>query len=514
MDRILRRLGALPIGGIAITLIVALTVWRPNMNRLGYEHALPTIAVVLVLAGLVTVALRYVLGSWPRAGLAASLVASFAFYSVPLADTIGGAAFAPAIVAALLVLTIFVARRIPNTAAAISLNGKLNLLLVGFAAFLAASVAVQQAQLESVRPAAAEQFQPLQGQAAADAPDVWHILFDRYASNDVLADRYAFDNGALVAELKKRGFSVGEGNRSNYQRTAHSVAATLNGASLDRLAASVTGPKNDWLPIYRAISDNQATRFFERNGYRTVFAGTWWSPTRKLNTGEVISYRALPELGRVLLDQSVIGAVLRWTGLPYGDGRIEQCWREKDKFARLEALAKEPDRKFVFAHFLVPHPPFVLGADGSCKPLEQAQRMSRRDNYVDQVRYANAEMIRLVDTILAGPRPAVIVIHSDEGPWPEPFVGNEHALGRDPVSVDWRKVDGARLREKMGVLMAVRSPSGPPATMPDSPVQIYPSILRDNFAGKGPIPADSYEVFESDAELYRFHDVAAKLRGS
>jgi hypothetical protein len=514
MDRIVRRLGVLPIGGIAITLIVALTLWRPNMNRLGYEHALPTIFVVLAIAAVVTGGLRFLLGSWARAGIAASLLAAFTFYSVPVADTVGGATITPVIVTVLLGLTFLVARRIPRGDAATSLNGKLNLLLVGFATFLTAAVAVQQVQLESVRPAAAKQFQPLEGQAGADAPDVWHILFDRYASNDVLAGRYSFDNGALVAELSKRGFGVGEGNRSNYQRTAHSVAATLNGASLDRLSASVAGPKNDWLPIYRAISDNRATSFFRRNGYRTIFAGTWWSPTRKLNSDELISYRALPELGRVLLDQSVVGGALRWTGLPYGDGRAEQCEREKGKFARLETLAREPGRKHVFAHFLIPHPPFVLTADGRCKSLEQAKASSRRDNYVEQVRYANAGMLRVVDAILAGPRPAVIVIHSDEGPWPEPFVGNEHALGRDPVSVDWRNVDSDRLQEKMGILMAVRSPSGPPATMPRSPVQIYPAILRDNFGGKASLPANSYEVFESDSELYRFHDVAPKLRGS
>lgn len=512
MDRIVRRVGSVPLGGVAIALIVALTLWRTNMNRLGYEHALPTIGVLILLAVAVTAGLRPLLGSWPRAGILGTLFAAFIFYSVPVAETVGGTKFAPLILVALLALTVLLARKIPRGDAATSVNGKLNLLLVAFASFLVASVAVQQLKLESVRPDVEAQFRPLEGSAGANAPDVWHILFDRYASAEVLADRYGFDNTEFLSELKKRGFTVGEDDFSNYQRTAHSVAAMLNGDGLDTLAASVEGPHNDWLPIYRAISSNEATRFFERNGYATTFAGTWWSPTREISANATINYRSPPELARQLLDQSVIGKALAWAGLPYGDSRAEQCQREKEKFAELQRLARMPGRQYVFAHFLIPHPPFVFEADGRCKSLEQALGDSRRKNYVDQVRFANSQVLRLVDAILAGPGAEVIVIHSDEGPWPEPFVGNEHALGRDPVSVDWRQVDPARLKEKMGILLAVRGPSGPPQTMPQSPVQIYPAILKDYFASRRPLPANRHEVFESDAELYRFHDVDSKLR--
>ncbi|HET9459627.1 MAG TPA: hypothetical protein VFO51_06580 [Sphingomicrobium sp.] len=511
MDRIIQRLGRIPLGGVAIALIVALTLWRPNMNRLGYEHALPTVAVVVAIAAATTVALRYMLGGWARAGIAASLLAAVTFYSVPIARAVGGSHYLAAIVLAIVVAALLLARRIPGGEAAIALNGKLNILLTAFAVFLSTSIAFQQIRLEMARPDIDPQFAELEGNAAPNSPDVWHILFDRYASNEVLAQRYGFDNRPFLAELEKRGFTVGSGNFSNYQRTAHSVATTLNGASLDRLARSVDGSSNDWVPIYRAIAANEATKFFDRNDYRTVFAGTWWSPTRKLNTHELISYRALPELGRLILDQSIIGAALRWGALPYGDGRREQCERENAKFRELKKLAGSNGRNYVFAHFLVPHPPFVLNADGSCRTLNQARAASRRDNYVAQVEYVNRQMIRLVDSILAGPGDEVIVVHSDEGPWPEPYVGNEHGIGTDPVSVDWRHVDSPRLREKMGILMAVRGPAGPPATMPSSPVQIYPAILRDHFGSRQPLPENKHEVFESDSELYRFHDIASKL---
>src|SRR5690606_15017736 len=154
----------------------------------------------------------------------------------------------------------------------------------------------------------------------------------------------------------------------------------------------------------------------------------------------------------------------------------------------------------------------VLNADGSCRALAAARGASRTENYLEQVRFANAQTLVLIDAILQGPRPAAIILHSDEGPWPAPYVGDEHGLGTDPVPVPWAKLRGDQLREKMGILLALRDPSGrPPATMPASPVQIYPAILRDHFGSGEPLPASRYFMFESDAALYHFVEVGDRL---
>jgi hypothetical protein len=68
-----------------------------------------------------------------------------------------------------------------------------------------------------------------------------------------------------------------------------------------------------------------------------------------------------------------------------------------------------------------------------------------------------------------------------------------------------------KLREKMSTLLAVRGPAGPPATMPGSPVQIYPAILRDYFGSRKALPPSRYLIFEDDRQLYRFRDVSKQL---
>ncbi len=516
MSRAGNRLARLPLAGSAIVLIVALTHWFPNMNRVPYEGALPTIGALLAASVALVALLRPVAGGWTRGGLMAGIAAVYFLYlPAPVAALTRSAWMQAGLFLIVAAAAVLLTRRIPRDAGALTaLNRKINLLLVPVAIGVCAVAIVKQVRLESGRPDPHQAFAALEGRADAASPDVWHIIFDRYASSETLAATYDYDNRPFLDALRARGFMVGEGSYSNYQRTAHSVASTLNGAYLDGLAAPMAERQTDWVPIYRSMTSNQALRFFSRSGYRTVFAGSWWNPTRiSGEAGRNINYRAMPELGRLVLEQSVPGFVLQQLGLPYGDARGEQCRRATHKFARLRELAGGGDRKYVFAHFLVPHPPFVINADGSCRSLAQAGAASRRDNYVAQVEYVNREVLRLIDTIRARPRPAVIVIHADEGPWPEPFVGDERFIGRDPVDLDWTRLSPAKLREKMGILMAIRPADARPLTLPASPVNVYPAILRAYFNSGRPDHPTRHFVFEGDRALYRFRDVGAALRG-
>lgn len=510
-----RVLGRFPIAGTLVTLIAMMGYWSGNRLRLGFESVWPTALVTVLGALLVTGLLRFVCGNWPRAGMAAAMAAFYFFYIPALFSPLGlpfvaEAALHAGAIAGLVLLY----RRLPKDDAQLSaVHGRVNLVCALIFALNALPLAFQQFQLEQQRSKAAGSLVPLEGTASAGSPDVWHILLDRYAATDTLKTRYGFDNEPFIDALRKRGFTVQDHAFSNYQRTSHSVAATMNGRLLDPMVPHMKSRPDDWLPIYRVMRDSSAVKLFNQMGYRTIFAGSWWEPTRFSATAdESVVIRAMPQLARLVIGQSAAGFWTEGMSVPYLDGRGDQCFRANEKFRRLRALAKDPDRKQVFAHFLVPHPPFVLNADGSCRTLATASKAPRNENYLAQIQFANRELIRLVDAILAGPRPAVIVLHSDEGPWPSPYVGNEHGLGTDPVPVPWHRLDKEQLREKMGILLAVRYPSGRgPETMPVSPVQIYPALLRDHFGSPGLIPSSRHYLFRSDAALYQFEDISSKL---
>ncbi|SEH19723.1 Sulfatase [Sphingopyxis sp. YR583] len=515
MSSLTARVAKYPVAGILVTLIAVIAFWNGNQLRLGFESVWPTMASAIAVAAIVTTLFRAICGDWMRAGIASGFAAFYFFY-IPRLLALLPLPFAAAAAAHVAVIAglVLLYRALPSDRAKFGdIGGRINLLCALLLTINIAPLAVQQLRLEAARGPALEGLAALEGRAEARDPDVWHILFDRYAAADTLKSRYGFDNQPFVDALRQRGFVVQDHAYSNYQRTSHSVASTMNGVLLDRMGGRMTGEPGDWVPIYRAARDGDAIRRFNDFGYRTIFAGSWWEPTRFSTAAQdSIRIRALPQLARLAIDQSAAGFWLGRLDLPYFDGRGDQCHRANEKFRRLREVARDPARKHVFAHFLVPHPPFVLNADGSCRTLEAAQKASRSENYVDQVRFANREVLGLIDAILAGPRPAVIVLHSDEGPWPAPYVGDEHGLGTDPVPVPWSKLSDGQLREKMGILLAVRDPSGrAPVTMPASPVQIYPAILRDHFGSTQPLPPSRHYMFKGDSALYDFEDVSDRL---
>jgi Sulfatase len=504
-----------PLAGLAIPPLVGLTLWMSNVTRVPYEDALPVVAALLAAALLLLAGLRLIVRDWVRAGLIGGIAAAYIFYLGPGVAALASVPWLRGLLMALAGLfALDLARRVPrDRAALLGINGRINLVLLPVVLLGSGIAAARQVTLERQRPEPSLSFPAFAGHAAAGSPDVWHIILDRYASSATLRTVYAYDNKPFLDALRARGFAVREAAFSNYQRTGHSVASTLNGAYLDPLAGRMSGNQDDWVPLYRALTDNAATRFFEGQGYETVFAGSWWNPIRRSRVADRnVNFRAIPELGRLLLDRSVLGDAMAALNLPYGDGRADQCLRARAKFRELRKLAREPARKYVLAHFLVPHPPFVLNADGSCRSLAEAERASRRDNYVSQVRYANDEVVRLVDAILAGPRPAIVLLHGDEGPWPAAFAGDERFLGADTKPVDWTKASNAEILEKLGILMAVRSPDGSARDLPATPVNLYPRLLRNHFGGRRPDWPDRHLLFKHRTALYSFKDVTPLIR--
>ena len=64
--------------------------------------------------------------------------------------------------------------------------------------------------------------------AVGDGPDVYFIVLDAYARNDVLTEVYETDTSAFLDTLRDEGFYVADESYSNYAMTHLSLAATLN----------------------------------------------------------------------------------------------------------------------------------------------------------------------------------------------------------------------------------------------------------------------------------------------
>jgi hypothetical protein len=410
---------------------------------------------------------------------------------------------------------VFAVRRRAGRAPVLTLT--LNLIMLGLLIQTAVEPVSMAFDLAGRRPAPAELYPdlPLAALPEGAGPDVWNIVMDRYAGGETLQRVYGFDNEPFLAALEQRGFAVARGAAANYQRTASSLASSLNLDYLTPFAEEGRIAGYDEIPLYRTLQDSRASRFFAGEGYAVIRAGPWWDPTRHdVHETTNLNYADFPELFRLMLERSLLGHLAVATGMEFANGRLTQCQRTRVQFERLEAAAASPDRKFVFAHFLLPHPPYVLDAEGGCKSALVAGGYSRVENYLDQLRYANRRLLALLDRILSGPRPAVIILQADEGPWPAAIAGNERDIGLDTAEVDWPSLSRDQIREKLQILYALKFPDGPPAQLNRhaSPVNALRLILNRYFGMAYPMLPDRNYLFRDHRRLYDFIDVTEAVQ--
>nr|WP_298683136.1 hypothetical protein [uncultured Dongia sp.] len=502
--------------------LAALNLFVPytagNITQLEpYEIGLVAL-ILLTFAGLLTAILFYVVGTWQRAAICATATI-YVLFVLPSAmatpGELGFLGWATLLVAMALVVWLIVQSRRSSDDYRFA-NIILNSLLIGLLVVPTISIAQRGYHLVGARPSPSELFPDLSGGAAmADGPDIWHFVLDRYAGADTLKAAYGYDNGPFLTELRARGFTVAERAAANYQRTAHSLASTLNLDFLTVFAEHAATMQDDLLPLYRTIKNNRTGRFLHAQGYRLYHFGPWWEPTRHSDLADQhINYLDMPDFLRFTLERSIISHVAALTGLVPGDGRADQCRRIHYQFDELDHLSKEPGRKHVFAHLLLPHPPFVVDAAGRCKSLAEVQSLTRSQNYVAQIGYANTRLVALLDRIAESGRASVIIVQADEGPWPEAFAGDERSLGLDTTNVDWSKADTRQLREKMLILLAIKGAAandlqlGATAT----PVNLYRQIFARYFGLDLPPLPDRSFLFQDRGHPYRFIDISDRLR--
>jgi hypothetical protein len=110
--------------------------------------------------------------------------------------------------------------------------------------------------------------------------DVYYIILDEYARDDVLLDFYGYDNSDFLTELRARGFYVPECARSNYVKTRLSLTSSLNLDYLEPLG--ITSNQKDQL-ANELIRDSKVKRIFAALGYKIVAFETGFPWTEWVN---------------------------------------------------------------------------------------------------------------------------------------------------------------------------------------------------------------------------------------
>lgn len=296
-------------------------------------------------------------------------------------------------------------------------------------------------------------------------PDIYYIILDRYASSSILKEAFDFDNSEFINYLSAKGFYIASESRSNYLKTASSLASSLNMEYLNYLAEGLGVNFSDVGPIYQKLQNNSVQHILKAQGYKCINIGNWWGPTMVNDfADENYNYARIPYFAEILFENTMANAVLAKFNAVDDERSLQRncILYAFDKLAEIPAM-KEPT--FVFAHLLVTHPPYVFDRKGEYLTEAEASRRGEKVNYVDQLLFTNKEVMALIDEILSNSDvPPIIILQADEGPFPE---------GTGGRSVNWLRATEAQLRQKTGILNAYYMPGVDKSAL-------YPSITPVN----------------------------------
>ncbi len=341
-----------------------------------------------------------------------------------------------------------------------------------------------------------------------EGPDIYVILLDGHARWDALAQRYDYDLEPFMGELEDRGFEVARSSHSNYMFTQLTLTSMFHWSLLpvDALGP-LTGGRPTNAAAREAVVHNPTFDFLRSHGYTTVAFGTPYENIAMRQADVYVESTPLNEFEQHLINSTFVLDFLRLVAPDLMPG-VERT-AVNSVFSNLDVVARRASLgpRFVWAHVMAPHVPFVFGAHGEpvdipvTRVFEQyasGMGLSQADferRFADQTQYADDRTLEAIDDILAASaEPPIIILMSDHGARSRPF---------DPATAS-----ADDLRERFGTLFAAFTP-GRTAVFPNdvTPAQIMVDLLNAYFGTDYPQPAKG--TFASEiSHPYDFTKVA------
>jgi hypothetical protein len=256
-----------------------------------------------------------------------------------------------------------------------------------------------------------------------DLPDIYWILLDGHTRSDILQENYSHDNSAFIQELENMGFYVAGCSQSNYPSTRYSVVSLMNANYLDQLPGVTRG-----IPPLKKSLVNQTIRslgytviaFENRSNGHFDLGEDMRLSRNQLALGIIDFSGGVNEFEVMLMQTSALRLIYDMPQLIPGldpqilvEGEFYEHYQQTLFILnKLPDLPKTQAPKFVFAHILVPHPPYIFSPDGKFLWAE-----NQVVGYKSNTQFIDARITEVAKEIIENSdRPVIIVIQGDHGP--------------------------------------------------------------------------------------------------
>lgn len=418
-----------------------LTLFAHNIEEIKATAALRSLTLILLGTAILLRVLKLLLKNWQKAAFICALALMLFFsyghiYGYIKQLAIPGAAIGRHRILGPLWLGIFVLGTYWITRSKRDLqmiSQILNIVAVValiFPVFQIVSFLFRTVSMSTIKPVLARGAASLHISDGRPTPDIYYIILDAYSRDDVLKKVYQFDNAHFLQNLNEMGFYVATCSQSNYAQTQLSLASSLNFNYIQSLGDQFSRESKSRVGLMNLIKHNAVRQILENLGYSFIAFETGYSRTQiedadvyltpetntlgllrlswGVNDFEVMLIKT--SAGRILMDGAIILPKYIQPDLDYPN----KVHRERVLYIleQLGDLPAIPGPKFVFAHIISPHPPYVFGPDGEIVDREKDDMIA----YRDQVAYLNSRIEALLQKIISNSAtPPIIIIQADHG---------------------------------------------------------------------------------------------------
>jgi Sulfatase len=362
-----------------------------------------------------------------------------------------------------------------------------------------------------------EKPQPTFNKNQASQPDIYYLIFDRYANQHVLKEFYNFDNTPFIDGLEERGFYIADQSAANYTKTILSVTSSLNMKPLQKLPIVYDGAKPRIDSLTLLFKDNALARYLKGKGYRFIYSGDTWGPIAHnefadanyslFNQKDVFEQTFLSTTMFNFIAQEFLHTIPHT--ILFSENRMRDNRLYKAKV--MKKISAQPGPKFVYMHMLLPHDPYVF--DAECQPIVVEDADATDADYLAQLQCTSQMIEQMVDNILAASDgKAIIVLQSDEGP----FMKRYFDLHEE---TPWTTLPDAAYRSHVPILNAYYLPQGDLEQDPDgllyrdtTPVNSFRLILNAYFGEKLKLYPDDTYLTPEQALSTKYHTITHRVK--
>ncbi len=244
--------------------------------------------------------------------------------------------------------------------------------------------------------------------------DIYIILLDAYAGKRTLT-HLGIDNSDFINKLKQKGFVVYENMESNYSATVGSIPSFLNVEYIQNLPYETSG---------EAVSDAKIFKIAKKADYKIYYINSW-PLEMQVEKGIIGALKAsegsiIEDVAELFLDKTMLSRLVRFEE----NAKIRRAKRMQELFKYADGIIKDNGKKrFVFAHFLMPHAPYIFDENGEViMGISADTQISKgfyelnKEVYGQFLKFSNKKALEYVDKMFALKREKpIIIIMGDHG---------------------------------------------------------------------------------------------------